>query len=307
MNLNTSKNLTNGSWLTAIFFSLICFANTSIRAQTNAQESVPSRSAAPPITSALTPTVAKAPISESEQTLSINHRWVLPPQNLSGSAYFTNLSNGDKVTSPFVVQFGMSFFGIVPAEHKHPKTGHHHLLVDTPLPIPPSKSIPFNKNHIHFGKGQMETVLDLPPGPHTLRLLLADHQHIPLSVFSPEITVHVAERDEAKAEILKNRPPQLSFPNLNDGDTVSPRFRVMFHASGLNIANSLTQLPNTGYFQLRITKANKTDIIAFPTGQTEAWFQMPAGQYSLQLEYLQNPKAELHPAKSKLIRLNVRE
>jgi hypothetical protein len=88
--------------------------------------------------------IAAAPIkTQSDQTLVAEHRWLSAPPLYDPAAYFTNLKNGDNVISPFVVQFGMSYWGIVPAEHKHPRTGHHHLLVDIPLSIAPTTSLPF--------------------------------------------------------------------------------------------------------------------------------------------------------------------
>jgi hypothetical protein len=55
--------------------------------------------------------------------------------------------------------------------------------------------IPNNKNHLHFGGGQTETVLDLPPGRHTLQLLLGDANHVPFNppVMSKKITITVKE------------------------------------------------------------------------------------------------------------------
>ena len=51
-------------------------------------------------------------------------------------------------------------------------------MVDTDLP-PPEQAIPYNNNHLHFGAGQTETMLELPPGKHTLQLLMGDDRHIP--------------------------------------------------------------------------------------------------------------------------------
>ena len=51
-------------------------------------------------------------------------------------------------------------------------------LIDAPLPDP-RVPIPANDHYRHFGGGQTETVLELPPGPHTLQLILGDYRHIP--------------------------------------------------------------------------------------------------------------------------------
>ena len=77
-----------------------------------------------------------------------------------------------------------------------PNTGHHHLLIDTPLP-PLDQPIPNDRNHLHFGLGQTETVIDLPPGTHTLQLLMGDADHVPHDppVMSKRITIHVASAE----------------------------------------------------------------------------------------------------------------
>ena len=109
-------------------------------------------------------------------------------------AYFINLNEGDKLESPFLVQFGLSGIGVAPAGTDRDNTGHHHLLinvnsVDLYMPIPSSK------NHLHFGGGQTETTLDLLPGEYTLQLLLGDMNHIPHSppIISKKISVTVAD------------------------------------------------------------------------------------------------------------------
>ncbi len=90
---------------------------------------------------------------------------------------FSNLGNGFTVRSPFWVEFGIRGMGVIPAGNKKDKTGHHHLLIDTPLPPGVFDPIPFSETYRHFGKGQTGTMLDLPAGQHTLRLLFADHAH----------------------------------------------------------------------------------------------------------------------------------
>lgn len=78
----------------------------------------------------------------------------------------------------FRVWFGLRNMGIAPAGVEKPMTGHHHLIIDAPLP-PMDEEIPADRNHLHFGKGQTETRITLPAGTHTLQLLLGDYEHVP--------------------------------------------------------------------------------------------------------------------------------
>jgi len=93
---------------------------------------------------------------------------------------------------PFRVWFGLRYMGVAPKGVNLPNTGHHHLLIDTDLP-PLDEEIPSDRNHIHFGAGQTETMLELPPGKHTLQLLMGDYNHVPHNppVYSKKITITV--------------------------------------------------------------------------------------------------------------------
>jgi Domain of unknown function (DUF4399) len=105
-----------------------------------------------------------------------------------------NLKDGAEVTSPFLVQFGLSGMGVAPAGVEKPNTGHHHLLIDTKLTDEQMKApIPLDDTHKHFGGGQTEAMVTLAPGKHTLQLMLADWSHIPHSppVMSEPITITV--------------------------------------------------------------------------------------------------------------------
>lgn len=102
-------------------------------------------------------------------------------------------NNGEVIGSDnFRVWFGLRNMGVAPAGVDKPMTGHHHLIIDAPLP-PMDEEIPSSKNHVHFGKGQTETRITLPPGKHTLQLLLADKNHVPHNppVVSELITITV--------------------------------------------------------------------------------------------------------------------
>ena len=68
---------------------------------------------------------------------------------------------------------------IVPAGKDKPMSGHHHLLINVNKLPSMRTPIPADNNHLHFGKGQTETILELPPGRHTLQLLLGDYMHVP--------------------------------------------------------------------------------------------------------------------------------
>lgn len=92
--------------------------------------------------------------------------------------YFITPHDGEALTSPVTVRFGLRGMGVAPAGVDKPDTGHHHLIVDAPLPAT-DRPVPADENHIHFGGGQTEVTLELGPGPHTLQLLLGDRNHVP--------------------------------------------------------------------------------------------------------------------------------
>ncbi len=112
------------------------------------------------------------------------------------AVYFANLRDGQTVPGTFRVVFGLyGDIGVAPALTDKPKTGHHHLLIDTELSDEEKQfAIPKDEKHQHFGAGQTETVLTLPAGPHTLQLVFGDlnHElHKPAGILSQKITVNV--------------------------------------------------------------------------------------------------------------------
>jgi len=108
--------------------------------------------------------------------------------------YFINIKDGDTVTSPVTIRFGLSGMGIAPAGTEMPNTGHHHLIIDEKLEGEAlNEAIPVDEHHMHFGKGQTEATVTLSKGKHTLQLLLGDWSHVPHKppVMSDVITVNV--------------------------------------------------------------------------------------------------------------------
>lgn len=90
------------------------------------------------------------------------------------------------------VRMGLRNMGICPKGVAFPNTGHHHLLIDTDLPAL-DQEIPSDRNHLHFGAGETDARIELPPGKHTLQLILGDHNHVPHvpPVYSKKITITV--------------------------------------------------------------------------------------------------------------------
>jgi hypothetical protein len=116
------------------------------------------------------------------------------PSPAGAKVYIINLKDGAEVSSPFLVQFGLSGMGVAPAGVEKPNSGHHHLLIDTKLTAEQMKEpIPADDTHKHFGGGQTEAMVTLPKGQHTLQLVLADWTHIPHvpPVMSEPITITV--------------------------------------------------------------------------------------------------------------------
>lgn len=107
--------------------------------------------------------------------------------------YFIEPKDGATLNGPVKIVFGLSGMGVAPAGIDFPDSGHHHLLVDLENLPNLLKPIPADKNHIHFGKGQTQTVLELSKGKRTLQLLMGNYLHIPHKepVISDKITIFV--------------------------------------------------------------------------------------------------------------------
>lgn len=115
------------------------------------------------------------------------------PSPAGAEVYIVSPKDGAKVKGPVTVVFGLKGMGVAPAGIKLENTGHHHLLVDSEAPADLSLPLPANEKTIHFGKGQTETTLTLPPGKHTLLLVLGDSLHVPHdpAVISKKISITV--------------------------------------------------------------------------------------------------------------------
>lgn len=131
-----------------------------------------------------------------EQTISDLEAGAVALHSDAGPAvYFVNLRDGMTVPQSFRVVFGAYGIGVAPAGVDKPNTGHHHLLIDTDLTEEEKQfAIPKDAQHMHFGGGETEVVLQLGPGQHTLQLAFGDMKHElhkPTAIMSDKITLTV--------------------------------------------------------------------------------------------------------------------
>lgn len=223
-----------------------------------------------------------------------NHPWLSSPLRApQPETYFSNLKDGAQIETPFVLKFGLSRYGLAPITKVVQHAGHHHLLVDRDLPLDFDKPLPFNAQYVHFGKGQMETVLDFPPGNYKLRLLLANDKHIPYFIYSKPLNVVVTRKREG-VDPKSVVQPGVSLLAPASGDSVQVPFRIVFHASGMNVGNQEVADKGVGHFRLVAEKAGApTERIAFTNGATEAWLAPPVGDYRFRVELVGNAQGDV--------------
>lgn len=218
-----------------------------------------------------------------------SHPWVVPAPDFQPNAHFTNLRDGAVVRSPFLVKFGLSMRGIVPAGKTAGDAGHHHLLINQSLPLDFGKALPFTDQYMHFGKGQMETVLSLKPGTYSLTLLLANQGHIPYFVYSKPVRVTVEARAETRTAKELVGPPRVELLSPQDGETFKNALRVAFHASGFNVSHADVKDAGVHHFRLSVLpQSGRAEILEFTDGRTETWLKPPPGDYKLVLQLVEN-------------------
>jgi hypothetical protein len=115
------------------------------------------------------------------------------PSPAGAKVYFIEPKDGAVLRGPVRVVMGLSGMGVAPAGIDIPNTGHHHILVNAPGTVRLDQALPADDVHRHFGLGQTEATLTLPPGRHTLQLVLGDKNHVPHDppVLSEKITITV--------------------------------------------------------------------------------------------------------------------
>ncbi len=216
---------------------------------------------------------------------------------------FIDLKDGAVIGPKTTIRFGLNGMGVAPAGTKKANTGHFHLLIDTDLP-PLDKPIPNDENHLHFGGGQTEVELSLPPGPHTLQLLLGDADHIPHTppVYSDKIHVTAVESLPAPVAAAQTSAPGTRHPSPPgvrayiispvNGAYVPTTFTVRFGLEKMGVAPAGVDKANTGHHHLLIDASlppldkpipNDENHLHFGGGQTETTLTLPTGRHTLQL------------------------
>jgi hypothetical protein len=117
---------------------------------------------------------------------------VIQEVNDGQHVFFANLTDGQIVTSPLAVEFGVQGMEVVPAGAVEENKGHHHLLIDHDFTPAGEVVPPADSTQLHFGKGQLSTTINLAPGKHKLTLQFANGVHMSYGEkMSTSITVSV--------------------------------------------------------------------------------------------------------------------
>jgi len=139
------------------------------------------------------------------------------PKPKNAYLYIISPQDGATVNGGFWCRFGLRNMGVTHAGSNFPKSGHHHLLIDVDGPVKANERIPQDKQHIHYGGGQTEGFIQLPPGKHTLQLVLGDGGHMTFDppLVSKKITINVRGPKARAGEVVKHVPmPPVRAPEM---------------------------------------------------------------------------------------------
>ena len=223
------------------------------------------------------------------------------PSPPGAKAEFLDLKDGAVIGPKTTIHFGLHGMGVAPAGTKKPNTGHFHLLIDRDLP-PLDKPIPNDENDLHYGAGQTEVELTLPPGPHTLQLLFGrrgphpSHASRLLGQGSRDgrqiLACGGADLGRRGLAIPSPSGARVYIISPVNGSYVSNTFTVQFGLTRMGVAPAGIDKPNTGHHHLLVDAVlppldkpipNDENHLHFGAGQTETSLTLPTGKHTLQL------------------------
>lgn len=227
-----------------------------------------------------------------------------------GSVAFAWPHPGSTVPETFGVVFATKNLKVVPAgtDIDDPTKGHHHLIIDG-NPIAKGTMVPKDATHIHFGKGQTETMVTLTPGLHTLRMQFADGAH---RSYGPELSAEMNVTVVAKPKDDMG----VSFASPKDDAKVKSPVKLEFAVSGATVSPAGKEVMNKlmGHHHLIIddkptpmgTMVGKDAThIHFGKGQTSAEIPLEKGEHTLTLQFADGAHMSYGPTMSKTIKVNV--
>jgi hypothetical protein len=157
--------------------------------------------------------------------------------------YIVSPKDGATVIGGFWCVFGLRYMGVTHAGNSFARSGHHHLLIDVDPPVDPNVPIPQDKQHIHYGGGQTEGFIQLPPGKHTLQLILGDGDHLPFVIgdsaglpsesllVSKKITITVKESVKRSDKMARQASGPRSKSNLEPTRINGPKSDIVIERS----------------------------------------------------------------------------
>jgi hypothetical protein len=149
-----------------VTLSAVALVLSSFSVAAQAQNHAPNMPAAPKNAPAEPPSPAAKETGTKEAGGSV----------IISKARFVSPKDGDTVSQEFPVKFSVEGMKAKKAGEVEPGTGHFHLTIDGDV-VSRGQVIPKDEKHIHYGQGETEAKVKLPPGKHTLTVQFADGAH----------------------------------------------------------------------------------------------------------------------------------
>lgn len=219
----------------------------------------------------------------------------LPEASSEEAVFFVTPQDGAVVSSPVAIEMGARGVVVEPAGEIRERAGHMHLLIDTDF-VPSGEFIVADAQHLHFGRGELTTTLELAPGEHTLRLQFADGAHMAFDSdqLQDEITITVVEPDASGEQVVEVDEPAVFIVSPQDGATVRSPVTVEMAARGVQVEPAGNVRPGAGHMHLLIDTdfaPSGEFIIAdeqhlhLGRGELTTTLELEPGEHTLRLQF----------------------